>query len=282
MSKKGKRIGFVDYRLNNFHANVFIKALRGPLAARGYTVAGCWGSDAEDAKAWAGANNVPLFSTPTELNEHVDSYMVLAPSNPELHWDLCRRFLPFGKITYVDKTFAQNLATARKIFALADKHRVALQTSSALRYTSVQAAAQEAGLANVRHMVAWGNGGSFGEYAIHPTELVISCMGPKVTSLMRRGTGDQSQLLLNFSDGRTAVINVYVNSDTAFAASLTTDKATRHILPDLGTLFVDLAAAILDFFDKGKAVIDRKESLIIRRILDKAGDPKALRGFVRL
>jgi predicted dehydrogenase len=282
MPKKGKRIGFVDYRLNNFHANVFIKALRNELAGRGYTVAGCWGLDAEDAKAWSTANNVPLFSTPAELNEQVDAYMVLAPGNPELHWDLCRRFLPFGKITYVDKTFAQDLKTARRIFALADKHRVALQTSSALRYTSVQTAAQELGLANVRHMVAWGGGGSFGEYAIHPTELVISCMGPKAVSLMRRGTDDQSQLLLNFSGGRTAVINVYVKAETAFAATLTTDKATRYVVPDMGTLFVDMAAAILDFFDKGKAAIDRKESLIIRRILDKASDAKALRGFVRL
>ena len=36
------RIGFVDYKLDNFHANVFLKAIRGPLKDRGGSVAGCF------------------------------------------------------------------------------------------------------------------------------------------------------------------------------------------------------------------------------------------------
>jgi hypothetical protein len=49
-----------------------------------------------------------------------------APSTPETHLELCQAVLPFGKATYVDKTFAPDLATAREIFALADQHAAAV------------------------------------------------------------------------------------------------------------------------------------------------------------
>src|SRR5687768_13113490 len=133
-----KRIGFVDFRLDNFHANVFLKAYRNQLKDRGWTVAGCYALDAENGRAWAAHNDVPWFESPAKLNEHVDAYMILAPSNPELHLALCEKVFPFAKPTYVDKTFAPDVAAARKIFDLADTHKTPVQTTSALRYTNVQ------------------------------------------------------------------------------------------------------------------------------------------------
>ena len=264
------RIAFVDHRLDNFHANVFLAALRQELAPRGFTVSGCQCLDDAEGRAWGRKNNVPYFADPAELNRQADYFMVLAPSNPEVHLDLCRRVFPFGKPTYVDKTFAPDLAIARQIFALADHHHVAVQTSSALRYTNVQAHVRQVGQANVRHMIAWGGGRSFGEYAIHPLELVISCLGPAVESVMRRGAEPCSQLLLDFSGGRTAVVNVYVNADTPFAASVTTATETKFITVDGAQLFVDSMAGILDFLEQGQPLIDRAETLAIRRILDTA------------
>lgn len=279
---KGKRIGFVDYDLDNFHANVFLAAFRNELKDRGATVVGCMALKEQEGRAWAEKNSVPYFADPVALNDAVDAFAVLAPSNPETHLALCRRVLPFGKPTYVDKTFAPDLATAREIFALADRHGAPIQTSSALRHTNVQSYVDSVGRDSVRHMVAWGGGSSFDEYAIHPTELVVSCMGAQAESMMRRGIGDQSQLLVNFSAGRTAVINVYAKTDTPFAASVTTPTATKLIEVAMAHLFVDMARAILDFYEAGEPTIDRAESLMIRRILDVAATPEALAGFVPL
>jgi predicted dehydrogenase len=278
----GKRIGFVDYKLDNFHANVFLTAIREKLRGRGFSVDGCWALDAEGGKAWAAKKNVKWFDSTEALNEHVDAYMILAPSNPETHMDLCRRVLPFGKITYVDKTFAPDLKTAKEIFELADQHRTPVQTTSALRYTNVQKKVAELGRENLKHMTAFGGGNSFGEYAIHPVEMVISCMGGEAKSLMRRGGGKHSQLLVNFSGDRTATINIYTEGDTPFAATLTTAKSTQWTPVETSTLFVDAAAGILDFFDKGQPTIDRTESLMVRRILDAAEDPKAMKEFAAL
>jgi predicted dehydrogenase len=282
MAEKGKRIGFVDFQLENYHANVFLEALRNDLKWREFDVAGCTAMDEAGGRTWAQKNEVPYYATPAELNKAVDFYMVLAPSNPEVHLALCKMVLPFKKPAYVDKTFAPDLKTAKKIFSLAAKYKAKIQTTSALRYTNVQAHVAEMGQALVRHMVAWGPGRSFGEYAIHPVEMVVSCMGPKAVRLMRRGGEPESQLLIDFTQGRTAVVNVYTGSETPFAASVTTEKGTRIVEVDTSKIFRDNAAAILDFFETGKPGVDKAETLMIRTILDAAENPRAKKGFVKL
>ena len=47
------RIGFVDDNLENYHANTFLAALRGPLQARGFTVVGCTALQEAPSRAWA-------------------------------------------------------------------------------------------------------------------------------------------------------------------------------------------------------------------------------------
>jgi predicted dehydrogenase len=279
-ARAGRRIGFVDLNLENYHANVFLQALRGPLESRGFSVAGATGTRTPESRAWAEKNRVPLFESHDALNAAVDFFMVLAPSNPEAHLDLCQGILPFRKPTYVDKTFAPNHDIARQIFAVADKHATPIQTSSALRYTNVQDEVRKAAPAKVEHMITWGGGGSFDEYAIHPLELLISVMGHEATGLMRRGTPERSQLLVEFTGGRTGVVNVFPKTNTSFAASFTTDKATRHVEVDVSKIFVNNQAAILDFFAAGKPNVDRRESLILMRLLDAARDPRALKSFV--
>jgi len=278
-SAAGKRIGFVDDNLDNFHARVYLEALRGPLKDRGYTVAGATALQHEKSRAWAAKNNVEYFDTPAALDKVVDVYAILAPSTPKTHEELCGAILPFGKTTFVDKTFAPDAAAAERIFKMADQHKIALQTSSALRYTAVQKSVNRE---EIRHIVAWAPGGSYDEYVIHPVEMTVSCLGPEVQSLMRRGTDAESQLLVNWSGGRTAVVNVYVKRKTPYAASITTAKETRYLEVDTKPLFVDAAAAMLDFFSAGKELVDRRETMAILRILDAARDPAALQGFVKI
>ena len=202
--------------------------------------------------------------------------MVLAPFT-ERTWNCAAGCSP--EATHVDKGCAA--ATAREIFAR-DQHGVPMQTTSALRYTNVQELVKKLAPARVEHMITWGGGGSFAEYAIHPLELLISVMGHEATGLMRRGSATRSQLLLNFTGERTGVVNVYPQSNTPFAASVTTEKATQYIAVDSSKIFVSTAAAVLDFFLAAKPSIDRRETLTLMRLLDAAEEPRALREFVTL
>ena len=282
MARRLKRIGFVDNNLDNFHSSVYLKLFRNDLRSTGFVVAGGTGVLKKKSQTWAAENQVSYFGSVQDLNEVVDYFMVLAPSNPEKHLELCKSVFPYGKPTYVDKTFAPDLRTAQAIFDLADRHKVPMQTSSALRYSGVQEYVMEVGRKHVKHMVTWGGGRSFGEYAIHPLEMAISCMGPGVRRVMRRGTGRHSQLLLSFTGGRTAVVNVYTNARTPYAASVTTSEGTKYIQVDSSKIFLNTAKAVIEMFKARRANIDRKESLIIRRILDVADQKRSTRGFVAL
>lgn len=280
----GRRIGFVDYDLNNYHANVFLRNIREDLKDRGFTVSGATAIQEGPSREWAEENEVPYFDDPAQLNEACDYYMVLAPGNPEVHLELCQWVLPFGKATYVDKTFAPDVATAKKIFALADEHGTPIQTSSALRYTNVQPklAEFEAEEGPLRHIVTWGGGGTFGEYGVHPLELAVSCMGHEASAMTRRGSDQHIQMLLEFSGNRTAVVNVHLNTRTPFAASLTTDATTRYVPVETGDIFTNNTRANFDLFESGEPDVDRRETMTIMRVLETARQDATREGFVEL
>ena len=107
-------------------------------------------------------------------------------------------------------------------------------------------------------------------------------MGHEATALMRRGTPERTQLLIEFTGGRTGVVNVFPKTTTPFAASITTDRATRYLEVDVSKIFINNQAAILDFFTSAKPNIDRRESLTLMRLLDVARDSQALKDFVTL
>jgi hypothetical protein len=77
-------------------------------------------------------------------------------------------------------------------------------------------------------------------------------------------------------------VNVYATEGTPYAAAVTDEKGTELIKVETSKLFVDTAAAVLDFLERGKPNIDRAESLAIRRILDAAALPEARERFVPL
>jgi len=277
------RIGFVDDSLDNFHADVYLKLLRGELADLGFTVSGCTALQHEPSRAWAWVNEVTWFDSVEELDDHVDHYVVLAPSTPQTHLPLCEQVFACGKSTYVDKTFAPDLSTAERIFALSDEHRVAVQTTSALRYTEVQQWVEAADAA-VHHMIAWGGGSSFDEYAIHPVEMVVSCLGENVSRVMRWGDDDKrSRLLLEWAHGATAIVHVHTDgASTPFAAAVSTDASTSYVPIDSGPIFSATARAFLQLFESGVPNVPRGESLMVRRILDTVQQPDARKGFVEI
>jgi hypothetical protein len=268
------RLGFVDKNLDNFHAQVFLEQVRGPLADRGVTIVGATAMEPEPSRAWARDKDLPYFDDVTALARQVDAFMILAPSNPEVHLALARQVIPLGKPTYVDKPFASNLDEARAIFDLADQHGVAVQSTSVLRYTNVQAWLAGQG-APAEHAITWAPGRSFEEYGIHALELAISCLGPGVKRVMRRGSDHRVQLLLDFTNGRSAVVHCFVGHKMPYAASVSTAACTSHLAVDTTPMWTDAAAAIFEFLRTGKPGIDRNQTLTVMAVRDAALRPEA-------
>jgi hypothetical protein len=276
-----KRIGFVDDDLDNFHANTYLTAIRGPLAERGWRVAGATALQAEKGRVWAGRNDVAYYDSVAELAADVDVFAVLAPSTPETHLGLCEQVFPCGKTTFVDKTFAPDATTAQRLFTLADEFGVAVQTTSALRTTNVQAEVVNLSEPLVS-LSQWAGGASFAEYGVHPVELAVSCLGPDAQRLVIAGPPQQPTVVIEFSDSRVATIDFNSAEYVPFVTMLTTARSSRQVIVDDSKLFVDAAAAILDFFEAGRALIPRAETLTVMRILDAAKNPAARAGWVRI
>lgn len=281
MGMSQKRIGFVDYQLDNFHANVYLSALRGPLSDRGYHAVAATAWDAESSRSWAESKGLEYCDSVAMLAERVDYFMILAPANPELHLEMCERVFPFGKSTFVDKTFAPDLSTARTIFELADSCGVAIQTTSALRSSTVQATLPQLS-APLQSMFITSSGPTFAEYGIHPIELAVSCLGAEVVAVMRSGTSEHSQVVLQFSEGRTTTIDFNSRGEVPFSATLVTDDSCRHVEVAAERLFIDAAASILDFFSAGQPQFDRRETLVIRQVLDVLTNRPPQNQFVSL
>ena len=134
-----KKIGFIDYYLDQFHANNYPEMIKKASDGR-YEVAYAYGMvDAEDGltnKEWSEKYGVELLDTIEEVVEKSDVLIVMSPNNPEMHEQLCDLPLKSGKLVYVDKTFAVDKESALRIFANAEAHNTPCYSSSALYFST--------------------------------------------------------------------------------------------------------------------------------------------------
>ena len=172
-----KKIGFVDYYISEWHANHYPEWIAQANEALGtdYEVAYAWAEletsplDGVTTAQWCEKFGAVPCDTIAELCRKSDFIIVLAPSDPQKHLQYASEVLPFGKRTYIDKTFAPDYATAKAIFDIAKAHNTPFFSSSALRY-----ATEIAGIAPLRSMILTGGGSNFNEYSIHLVEMMVS------------------------------------------------------------------------------------------------------------
>ncbi len=193
-----KKIGFIDYYLDEWHANNYPKFI--DEASKGeYKVCYAYGKiDSPKGgmtnKEWAEAYQVELLESIEEVIEKSDYLIVLSPDNPEMHGELCELPLQSGKLVYVDKTFAPDKETALRIFANADAHGTKCFSSSALRFSDEL---KEIDTDKIYKIYSEGPG-RIGNYLIHQIEPVIYLMKSRVSRLMFLGDEIHPSMLIEF------------------------------------------------------------------------------------
>ncbi len=262
-----KTIAFIDHDIANWHANTFARLLA--ESSNGFRLAGVFANRKDNLQEWAGKHGVPCVDSIAELRGLADFLMVLAPSNPETHLELCREAFRLGKPTYVDKTFAPDLATAQAIFQLADVANIPIQSTSVLRNTEVQEFCLSAPENQPSFVSIWGGGTDFQEYIIHQVEMAVSLLGPDYESLRIERLAHITRIDLTFCGSRAASLHMAAPSEIPFSATVSSPQSTRSFVVDEGRLFVSGLNGILKFFSEGKPTIDRNETLAVMRILDE-------------
>ena len=265
-----KKIGFVDYFIDEWHSNNYINWIREQCEIHGYEyeVAYAWAeTDTYEGKIstdeWCAKNNVQKCETMEELCEKSDYIMILAPSDPEKHLGYAKTVLKYGKNTYIDKTFACSRKEAEEIFANAEAHNTPCFSSSALRFANEIKAADRNGI----DFIGSRGPGAFSNYAIHQVEPIVTLMGSEVRRVMSIGTARTPGLLIDFKDGRRATMNTYGSG----AFNLQIKYADEHIsvIPDCSDYFPNFIADLVDFFRTGDVKVSHAETIAIMGILEK-------------
>ena len=208
-----KKIGFIDYYLDEWHANNYPDFIKNQGNGE-FEVAYAWAMiDSPHAggltsKEWSDKYNIPVVESIDELIEKCDYLVVLSPDNPEMHEELCSIALKSGKNTYIDKTFAPDKETAKRIFEMAEKYGTRCYSSSALFYADEYADIKTDGLSVINSS----GPGTYEMYSIHQIEPIVKLMGTgKKMKVMSVGTTDYPAMIIEYEDSRQVRIANFPN-----------------------------------------------------------------------
>ena len=264
-----KKLGFIDYYLDEWHANnypAWIKEANEQLG-EDFDLCFAWGEKASPqggtSGEWCKKYGVNVCESIEEVCEKSDYLFILAPSDPEKHLLYAEKALAYKKPTYIDKTFAPDLDEAKKIFALGEKYSVPFFSTSALRYC-----AELDDIIGSRSALVTGGGRSIEEYCVHQIEILVTALKAKPQRVKTERRGENQYVVsVECEGGRTGSF-IYSNS-LPFAVCAEKEGADcyKQINSDY---FARLIKEILRFFVSGKPPFDGEQTLWVMAIREKA------------
>ncbi len=267
-----KKIGFIDYYISEWHADNYPAWIEKASKELNLDVKVCyaWAEkavsevDGKTTDEWCNEKGITRVGTIEELCEKSDYILILAPSNPETHLRYAEIALRYGKPTYIDKTFAPNHETAKKIFEIAQNNGAKFFTTSALRYGDEFA--DYDGVCET--VTVLGSGASVEEYVIHQVEMLVKCMGVGAEKLRGVHSGDQHVYNIMYKDGRSAnlVFCSHYGTPAAFIP-LKKDGKSKYIQVS-SDFFANLMKSILTFYNTVEVPFDSKQTLEVMKIRD--------------
>jgi hypothetical protein len=260
-----KKVGFIDYYLDEWHANNYPEFIDKASGGR-YQVCCAYGMidspiGGMTNKEWAEKYDIKLLDTIEEVIKQSDVLIVLSPDNPEMHEQLTDLPLKSGKLVYIDKTFAPDKEAALRIFENADKHNTKCYSSSALRFAS------ELDLIdtdNIYKLYTVGNG-TYEMYSIHQIEPIVRLMNTNPKRVMFLSDIEHPSMIIEFSDGRLVQMaqmnGLYQSrgSDFAVIAVDRDNNAEEYLIKsDYFSLFIQ---EMIKFFETGSIPVSHEATV---------------------
>ena len=257
------KIGFIDYYLDEWHANNYPAWLKkaDPEMEVAYGYAMVDKPQGRTTEQWCADNGVIRCHTVEELVEKSDVLMVLSPDNCELHEALSQTALCSGKRLYIDKTFAPDEVIGRRIFDLAQAHGTPCWSTSALRFSKEYRAIDTE---QVQGIVSMG-GNSLETYSIHQLEPVIMLMRCPVRRVLGLEGKGMYTAVLEFEDGRIASINGVTEGFPFILNVAMRDGSSRAVEPK-EDFFQPFIQALVDFYLTGEIPVSHEETLEIAAV----------------
>ena len=272
------KVGFIDYYLDEWHANTAPKHLEEQSNGE-VKVCYAYGEIANPvngttSEAWCEKMGVEYCATIAEVIEKSDVLLILSPDNCERKEDLCREALASGKPCFVDKPFGTDLASAKRMFAIAEANGTPVYTCSALRYAEEYESIDRAA---VKSLVAMCPQNSYDNYILHALEPAMMIMGENAKRAMAVMHSDAFySVTIEMESGRYIVISSF-NYDSPYMMNVSIP--TRNQLIDCSYDFwIGHYKTMFNFFKTGVEPISHKETLMIAAAREAGKKSLALGG----
>lgn len=276
MVKKGcqnkmLRIGFYDYYLDEWHANNYPVMLREEIASRGldmelsYAFAETDKAGGMSSEEWCQKYQCKLCSSVEEFVSLCDAMLILAPSFPEEHERMGKPPLASGKPVYMDKIFAPDVATGRRIFDYARAHNTPLFSTSALRFCD-ELADYRRGQGMKPTWCATMGPGSFAVYAIHQIEMIQTIMGGCAQRVKAFGNQGGRMVLFDYGDGMASMLQL---DELPFQVTVS-DGTMCSNRPIVSSFFQNLIKNMVNFFIDPVPPVDEQDTLAVMAMLTAA------------
>jgi len=256
------KLGFIDYYLDEWHANSYPKMIHDAsngemevICAYGMIDSPIGGRTTDQ---WCADMNIPRAMSIEEVIEKCDGIIVLSPDNCEMHEQLCQLPLRCKKPVYIDKTFAPDLPTARRIFDLAEANGTPCYSTSALRFAD-----EYAGIENVQNISSWGPSG-FETYSIHQLEPIVMLMKAPARRVMYMPGEAWYGMVIEFADGRTATLHGY-KAGSPFMMNVAAADGAK-VIEVKSNFFHNFIVNMIAFFRDSTKIVPHEETLRIMAI----------------
>ena len=175
-----------------------------------------------------------------------------------MHEALCQIPLRSGKPTYIDKTFAPDLKTAKRIFDLAEKYHTPCYSSSALRF-----ATEYEGIQDALAVSTWGPN-DFDTYSIHQLEPIMMMISEKPEKVMYQQGEQWYSLQISFANGRKASLTGFAQG-SPFMTNVVTREGSKcfEVTSDF---FGGFIRQLVNFFENPAPIVPHEDTLRIMAV----------------
>ena len=258
------KLGFIDYYLDEWHANNYPQWIReASNGAMQVTHAYALMDSPKGGRTtadWCRDFAIAPCATIEELIDQCDGLIVLSPDDCQMHEQLCQKPLRSGKPVYVDKTFAPDGETARRIFAIAEESGTPCYSTSALRFAREYAGIDRK---RIKSLCSWGPG-TFEIYSIHQLEPVMMLMDCPARRVMALPGNGWVSLQIEYADGRCATVACF-EEGAPFEMNLCMDGGNA-IVTVTSDFFQAFIARMVDFFRDQIVQVPHEETLRIMAV----------------
>ncbi len=275
-----KKIGFIDYCIHEWHAEQYPAMIRASSYAGRMDVALAWEQTHLPGRMtlddYCAKYGVARASSMEQVIDECDYLIVLSPDNGEKHEELCQLPLKSGKPVYVDKPIAPEKAAAKRIFALAEKHKTPMFSASSLRFGSGLRKFMDSAPAGRRIHTATSIGSvPYHIYAIHQYEMLVEALGAGARRIMQLGTVERPSMLIDYPDGRRGLMQQIFGHPFQMSLGFTQDGQEQstaiNSMDPMSDFFPNFIEATLRFFETQQPPAPKDQTLEIAGLIEAGG-----------